>query len=286
MNETIDATQQSEAPELTPEQKRARQRVYAQKAIALAMQGRWEDAITVNRRILELAPNNPEASNRVGNALSELNRIPEAIEAYERALAGQPTNPIALRNLQRLQRVAEAGDLGAKPSQKLPPAFFVEEVGKTGIAALGELSGAESIARVAAGDEVKLQVSKDSLQAVLPDGTRLGRIEQDLAERLIRLMNSGNEYLAGVVMADPNRMRILIRETVQSTENAGRISFPPRTAAVRAYTRERLLRRGSDEDEDLDGEVSDVEAEDIDDDENPSDFGFSETSLATDATRE
>jgi tetratricopeptide (TPR) repeat protein len=279
-NEAAVETVEQRPVELSAEQKRARQRGLAQQAIGLAMQSRWEDSLTVNRRILELFPNDPEASNRIGNALSELNRVPEALEAYERTLASQPTNPIALRNLQRLQRVVEAGDVGAKASQKLSPAFFVEEVGKTGLTALAELAGPESISRVAAGDEVNLKLTKGVLQAVLPDATYLGNVEHNLAERLTRLMKSGNKYQAGVVMAEPGRVRLMVRETVQSPENEGRISFPPKTAAVRAYTRETLLRRGADDEEELDGDASDADSEDIDDDENPAEFGFSETSLA------
>jgi tetratricopeptide (TPR) repeat protein len=270
--------------ELTPEQKRARQRALAQQAIGLAMQSRWEESLAANQQILELFPSDPEASNRIGNAMSELNRIPEAIEAYERTLDSQPTNPIAQRNLLRLQRIAEAGDVGAKASQKLAPAFFVEEVGKTGITALTELAGPEAISRVAAGDEVQLNVSKGDLEAVLPDGTYLGKVEHNLAERLTRLMKTGNEYQAGVVMAEPGRLRILVRETVLSPDNEGRISFPPKTAAVRAYTRETLLRRGADEDEELEGEAADVESDEIEDDEeNPAEFGFSETSMSGDS---
>lgn len=283
--ETIEQAAEEEAKtELTPEQRRARRRMLAQKAVGLAMEGQWEDSMTVNREILEMFPDDPEASNRLGNALSELNRVPEAIEAYENTVRAQPTNVIAQRNLTRLRKIADAGDVGAKPSVKLQSSFFIEEVGKTGITSLADLAPPETMVRVTAGDEVHVAQQDGKLVVTMTDGTYLGTVESHLAERLTRLMSGGNKYQAGVVMAEGSRLRILIREVFQSPEQEGRISFPPRTGTdVRAYTRDSLLRRGEDEEE-VEEETVDIEAEDLDDeDENPAEFGFSETSLATDS---
>ena len=275
--ESVDETEAR--AELSAEQKRARRRGLAQQAIALAIQGRWDEALVVNGQILVMFPDDPEANNRIGNALRELNRISEAIEAYERTVKVQPTNTIAQRNLDRLRRIADAGEARTKPSQKLPPAFFVEEVGKTGLTSLTEIAGPDTTVHVSAGDEVGLREAKGALEVTLLDGTYLGKTEQNLADRLIRLMKGGNQYQAGVVMAEPARIRILVRETVQSPEQKGRISFPPKTAAVRAYTRDSLVRRSGEDEDDLEGETSDAEVEDgEDEDENPAEFGFSETS--------
>lgn len=279
MTQEAEVQDLEERAELSAEQKRARRRNRAQSAVGLAMQGRWEESIKVNQEILRMFPDDPEANNRVGNALSELNRISEAVEAYERTLSAQPTNVIAQRNLVRLHRIADAGDVDAKPSQKLQSVFFIEEVGKTGIATLSDLAEAETIVRVTAGDEVKVAEQDGALVITLLDGTHLGKVESALAERLTRLIAGGNQYQAGVVMSEPGRVRILIRETFQSPEQEGRISFPPRTADVRAYTRESLLRRASEEEDE--GEAAEGEPEDVEDEEeNPAEFGFSETSLS------
>ena len=272
-----------EAVELSDEQKRARRRVYAQAAISLAMQARWEDALSKNQDILDIFPDDPEAHNRSGNAYVQLNRVSDAIEAYEKALSSQPTNAIAQRNLTRLKALAETGDAAAS-SQKLPPSFFVEDVGKTGITTLVDVNP-EAAVRAAAGEEITLRAVRNAIEASLSDKTKLGKIEPGLAERLIRLMKTGNKYQAGVTMAEPGRLRILVREIAQSPENEGRISFPPKTVAVRAYTRDSLLRRSGDEDDELE-EAAEVDGEEVDEeDENPSEFGFSETSGAGDSDR-
>ncbi|MGH2441961.1 MAG: hypothetical protein ACRDFX_02210 [Chloroflexota bacterium] len=94
-------------------------------------------------------------------------------------------------------------------------------------------------------------------------------------------MQNGNEYQAGIVGAEGANVRVIIRETLQSPQNAGRISFPPRGAGdvPRPYVREGLLRRGSaddDEEEELDLDVHEDQSDDEDDDSG--DFGFHEGS--------
>ena len=44
-------------------------RVLPERAIALAMQSRWSEAADVNRKIIELYPNDADAYNRLGKAL-------------------------------------------------------------------------------------------------------------------------------------------------------------------------------------------------------------------------
>jgi hypothetical protein len=115
------------------------------------------------------------------------------------------------------------------------------------------------------------------------DGTRIGELDQTLARRLTRLIQSGNEYQAGIVGADGNEVRVMIRETLQSPKNAGRLSFPPRSSAEslpRPYVREGLLRRGSSDEEDEDDADADVREVDLDEDEeDTSEFGFHEGTL-------
>jgi HAMP domain-containing protein len=275
------ATADQPVAELTDEQKRIRRRALAAAAVNLAMQSRWEEAVRVNREILAMFPDDPEASNRLGNALAELKRFSEAIEAYENTLRHDPTNVIAQRNLARLRQRSDAGEVAHKPSQKLGSAFFIEEVGKTGLAELQNVAPPEVIVQVSAGDEVKIQERDGRLEVTMLDGTYLGTLEPTLAARLIRLMKGGNRYQAGVVTAEDSIVRILIREVYQSPEQAGRISFPPRTGIeVRPYTRESLLRRGEEEEEESEEELSELDLEEeTEEEENPAEYGFSETIL-------
>jgi tetratricopeptide (TPR) repeat protein len=258
-------------------------RQLAQQAITLAMQSRWDEAVETNRQILDLGHPDAETYNRLGKAFKELARISEAREAYQQALQIDPANAIAERSLEQLSRIsdAEAAELAKRAGQKLDPQFFTEETGKTGVVTLQPLAPPEVLATVSAGDRVTLEQQDGALIVTTVDGVQLGQVEDALATRLTRLMQTGNEYQAGVVGQDDRTLRVIIRETFQAAQNAGRISFPPRTESLpRPYLREGIMRRGAGEEEDeedLDVDLQDDLGED--EDEDASEFGFHEGGL-------
>ena len=78
-----------------------------QEAISFAMQGRWDEAIAANKSIIEVFPNDINAFNRLGKALTEKGQYEEAIDAYNRAIAIDPKNSISRKNLRRLSLLKE-----------------------------------------------------------------------------------------------------------------------------------------------------------------------------------
>src|SRR5438045_8553271 len=98
-----------------PTEDRVRQkRTKSEQAISLAMKNRWEEAAQVNRDILDLFPNEVDAYNRLGKALTELGRYGEARDAYSQAVKLDPLNGIASKSLQRLGKLPAEG--AAAPS--------------------------------------------------------------------------------------------------------------------------------------------------------------------------
>ena len=77
-------------------------RQLADQAIAQASAAQWADAAATNRKLLELGPD-AEAENRLAKALWELGELGAAREHYQTALALDPTNRIAERNIDRLK---------------------------------------------------------------------------------------------------------------------------------------------------------------------------------------
>lgn len=69
------------------------------RAIELFQQGKWQEAIQVNLRILDVMSNDVHAYNRLGNAYQTSGDRAKAIEAYTKALEVDPRNPIAQRSL-------------------------------------------------------------------------------------------------------------------------------------------------------------------------------------------
>jgi tetratricopeptide (TPR) repeat protein len=226
----------------------------AEQAINLAMESKWEEAAQVNRAILSVFPNDVDAYNRLGKALTEMGRYGEARAAYSKTLEIDAANSIAKKNLVRLQAL---GDVAApnEGRQKVDPDLFIEETGKTGTTQL-QNPDAQALKVMAAGDLVVLQERDNQLQVMDPAGGYLGSIEPRLALRLLNFMKTGNQYAAAIANVNPagDSARIIIKETVQSPENAGKLSFPPTAPeGFRPYTKDRLLRYEL-EDEDTDHE--------------------------------
>ena len=249
---------------------RARQkRLLAEQAVKLAMQNRWQEAVAVNRQSIELTPEEPDAWNRLGKALSELGRYAEARDAYGEALKRDSNNSIAQKQLKRLSLLVDAEQRGEERGNKLDPKLLIEEMGKTGIFELEAPAPPNVLARMAAGDEVHLKVGGNALRVEDHRGEVLGNVPPKAALRLIELMAGGNRYIAGVTSVTERNIRVLIREVYQAPELQGRVSFPskggPLPPELRAYTKDRALRFDLDEEdllaEDLDEEQAEAEVE-------------------------
>src|SRR5215470_17302144 len=160
-----------------PTEDRLRQkRTKSEQAISLAMKNRWDEAAQLNREILDLFPNEVDAYNRLGKALTELGRYAEARDAYAQAVKLDPLNGIASKNLQRLGKLATEGMAAPAPSP-VDPRLFIEESGKTTLTQLTDVKRTEATAKLSAGDQ--LQLTRRGNQVVVADaaGTELGRIE-------------------------------------------------------------------------------------------------------------
>ncbi len=221
-------------------------RQQAELAIQLALQGRWAEAVQLNRSIVEAFPADVDAFNRLGKAMTELGRYGDARDAYMRALEIDSLNSIARKNLDRLATLGDAAP-PRTASQKLSPQMFIEETGKTGVTTLIRPND-ELSARMTAGDQVMLHRQNGSLVIQSLDGEYLGEVEPRLSQRLIKLMQGGNEYIAAISALANSEVRVLIRETFQHGSQTGKLSFPPTVIeSFRPYTKGRLLRQDVDD---------------------------------------
>lgn len=259
-------------------------RQLAEQAIAAAAVGDWANAADVNRRILELGPDG-EAENRLGKALWEMGDLAAAREHYQTALALDPTNRVAERNIDRLRLLlSQAGDktTPAEPGSKAPVGIFVEETGKTGFAHLVDLADPRQLAQANPGDAVDFVPDGNRLIA-RSNGVVIGTVEPRVAARLLKLIGDGNRYAAGITSLGDKDVRLIIREVFQDPRNYGKVSFPTAAKAtdLRPYTKGTLVREELELEEleldDEDEEIADVErivpstlsAEPIEDEEAP-----------------
>jgi len=238
-------------------------RQLSKQAIALAMQGRWREAIAANQEMIDSFPNDVEAYNRLGRAYMELGMYPQAKEAYSRAMELDPYNTIAKKNLQRLSHLGEVlvsseGDSHAEPQH------FIEEVGKAGVVNLYRLGSKETLARTAAGDKVYLKIDGSSLIVENGRGEYLGQVEPRHGQRLIKLMEGGNKYTAAIVSSAEDNITVIIREVYQDPSQIGQLSFPQRGVKVsRPYVTNKVLKEELEYQELLPEEPFDIDEEQL-----------------------
>jgi tetratricopeptide (TPR) repeat protein len=135
-------------------------------ARAAALEGRWNDAIAINRELIQRDSKDTEAHNRMGRALMELRDYSAAYEAYSNALKSDPANLIARRNLRRLEllRQHRADAAEGAPGTVFPrTAVFIEEVGKTWVTELTNPVATSTLAGIFAGQELELTVDGERL---------------------------------------------------------------------------------------------------------------------------
>jgi tetratricopeptide (TPR) repeat protein len=242
-------------------------RQLAEQAIANAAAGRWADAADSNRKLLELGPD-VEAENRLAKALWELGELASAREHYQAALALDPTNRIAERNIDRLRTLLVAAGERTVPAMdggKAPVRIFVEETGKTGFAQLLDLADPKTLVQVNPGDAVDL-VPEGNLLVAVSNDVRVGTVEPRVAARLLKLIAEGNKYQAGVTSLGAVDVRIIIREVFQDPRNYGKVSFPTaaKSSDLRPYTKGTLLREDEELEEELEDDIEDEEIPDLD----------------------
>lgn len=242
-----------------PDERARVKRVKAEQAVNLAMQTRWSEAADLNRQIIDVSPKDVEAHNRLGKALMELGQFEDARETYSHTLRLDPTNTIAQKNLQRLAKLIEDAVAVEVPAAPVDPSLFIEETGRATTTSLIDLPSAEVLAKMNPGDVVALEVQTNTVLALSAAGEALGKLEPKLRQRLIRLINMGNQYTAVVTAVDEQSLRIIIRETYRDPSMGNRPSFPTTGEVFRGYVRDSLLRYDVEEEEDEEEELEEAE---------------------------
>ena len=215
----------------------------SRKAIALAMEGRWREAVEANKEILGLIPSDVETLNRLGRAYTEMHDYAQAKLAYQKAKELDPYNSIAEKNLKRLADLAEQEGGSEEDERPVEPRYFIEETGKAGVVRLVNLAPRQVLARMVAGDRLNLKPADGNLVATDTAGTVLGWVEPRHGQRLARLMAGGNKYQASVVSGSDDGLSVMVREIYQDPSQIGLLSFPSKgLESLHPYVSEKLIR--------------------------------------------
>lgn len=248
--------------DIVEERARLRRRM-SEQAIALAMKGRWKEAIAVNLSIIEVVPTDVDAYNRLGKAHIELGELAQAREAYTKALELDHHNSIARKNLERVSQLENLHVAIQNDRSKVSPDFFIGEVGKTGVVNLQKLSSSAVLAKMTARDQVYLKVQGHKIAVENEQGEYLGLLETQHGNRLAKLMEGGNKYTAAIYSLDNNKAKVFVRESFQHPTQVGKPSFSTKVEDFQTHIKDTLLRHGETDEELLEeeGEVEDVDLE-------------------------
>ena len=160
-------------------------------AVGAAFTGNWNQAVDANRQAIMLFPLDVESHNRLGKALVELGRLGEAKAAYGAALALSPSNRVAIRNLERLNRLNGNGGISIQRlsensrtgTMTRPTSFLIEDRGRATIAKLVRTGNIEDLNSVSAGEELTLLAVNGRAEISRRSGEYLGTLEPRLGSR-------------------------------------------------------------------------------------------------------
>lgn len=190
----------------------------ANKAVKAALNQQWDQAILLNREILEDSPDNVEAANRLARSLQETGSTTEAAAAYQRVLELDPFNSIAQKNLEKLK-----SGTGQRSQRTSVQELFLEEPGKTRSIAI-DSPDQKLLAHYSSGEELRLEQKSGRLAILSPKEELLGFIPDEVGNHLMKLMQLGNQYSAHLMTTSDNP-HVFLRETKQSSAAAKYVSF-------------------------------------------------------------
>ena len=228
------------------------------KAVALALDGQWENAAECNRAILDYYPSDVETMNRLAKSLIELNQFIEARSLLSQVIGISPYNTIAKKNLLRLDKLEISPNLIQRKGHSHRDAhIFMGQSGKSGTTLLQALASGFILETIAPGQPLSLVISKNTIEVRLIDGEYIGRVEPKLAMRLIRLINLGNRYKSAVVSATEQGIVIIIQETYRDPSSQRISGFPfQKTDDKKSYLGDNLIRY-MEEDDSFDQDIRD-----------------------------
>lgn len=204
----------------------------AQKAISLALQGNWLKAQKINKEILKNNMVDVDALNRLARTYVELGEIKKARKTAKKVLSIDPLNTIAKKCLAKWKNINKNNH----KSQKLTTFAFLEEAGKTKIVPLIYLGNPNIIAKVDAGEEVKLGTSGHRVSVCTFDNEYIGRLSDDLSAKLKKMISEGNEYKVYIKSAEPKTVKIFIKETRKAKKLLNAPSFSNEKIDYFSYT--------------------------------------------------
>ena len=197
-------------------------------AIKYALENNWGKAYKENLRLLDQNPTDIDTLNRIAHALIKLGKFRKAKSCYQKVLDIDKTNPIALKNLRRLEALVKSKKKGTNSQNASGLSIqdvFIEEAGKTKTVELKNIADKKTISILQPGDAVTLSVKRSKIFVQMPDKTYIGMLPDNIGMRMIAFINGGNEYSACIKSVGDKDVTVFIRETKKMSRFHDQPSF-------------------------------------------------------------
>lgn len=204
----------------------------ANEAIQAALECKWDLALSLNNTILEFAPKDLCALNRLARAYMELGNVDAALQTYQFVLEIDPYNVVAAKNTKRLTQVKTTRQ-GRSFTQVRTSADvilnFIEEPGRTKIVQLVRTASPDMLFALRVGERVDLINKSKGIHVHSIENSYIGRLPDDLAHHLSLLMSHGNTYEAFLKHVMHNKVLVFLRENHRNESVMSHPSFPAQT---------------------------------------------------------
>lgn len=195
-------------------------KVTSNQAIKATLAGDWNEAISLNKSLLDEDPNDVAALNRIGLAYMILGKSKNARDSYQKVLSIDPLNSIAIKNLKKLKSDSKDGEVLSIQVNNI----FLEETGKTKVVELVNVAQAEILTTLRTGQSVDLAAKR--LKIHISQGKKyIGALPDDIGSRLTKLIGGGNIYEAYVKSSSNQGVTIFIREIKKANKYKDQPSF-------------------------------------------------------------
>ncbi|KKQ98914.1 MAG: Tetratricopeptide TPR_2 repeat protein [Microgenomates group bacterium GW2011_GWC1_39_12] len=193
-------------------------------AILCALAQNWKEAIRINLQIIKQERTNIDAHNRLGYAFMKNGQPIKSKEIFTKVLKLDPYNQIAQKNLKKIS-LLKKGAITIASCEDISPLLFLEEPGKTKIVDCINTAPMNVLSVLTCGQKIQLVPKAHSIDVRDMQNAYIGALPDDLAFRLLKLMDAGNEYAVFVKGVSKNCVSIFIRETKRGKKLTNQPSF-------------------------------------------------------------
>jgi tetratricopeptide (TPR) repeat protein len=195
-------------------------------AIKCALENKWNDAIQANLDILQQNPEDVDTLNRLGFAYLQTSNISEAENTYKKVLDIDLSNPIAKKNLKKIQSVTNGSTTNTLRSFEVNVNnLYIEEAGKTKTVELKNVADKKTLSSLQTGEQINLIPKRSKI--FIQNGTKayIGVLPDNIGMRLKDLIEGGNEYKAIIKSVTDKSVVIFIKEVKKAAKFKDQPSF-------------------------------------------------------------